>query len=91
MIPAQKNTYFETITGLMILSSLFFCFSFFNELGENYYFFLEHKGITRKLDACLILRQYKINLTSRLMEMKSRNPKLTQKQMGKELSYSDST
>ena len=57
----------------------------------NNTFSLEQISKTGNLDANLILRQYKLDLMSRFMEMKSNNPKLTQKQIAKGLGYSDST
>ena len=46
----------------------------------NNIFSLEQISKTGNLDANLILRQYKLDLMSRFMEMKSNNPKLTQKE-----------
>ena len=43
------------------------------------------------LDANLKLRQYKLNLMSRFMEIKSVNPKVMQDQIAKELGCSSST
>ena len=57
----------------------------------NNTFSLEQISKTGNLDANLILRQYKLDLMSRFMEMKSNNPKFTQKQISKELGFSDST
>ena len=39
-------------------------------------FSLEQLSKTGNLDSNLMLRQYKLDLTARLMEMKSLNPKL---------------
>ena len=45
-----------------------------------------------KKSCCYIyLRRNKLALMSRFMEIKSKNPKLTQKQLAKNLGYSDST
>ena len=57
----------------------------------NNTFSLEQISKTGNLDANLILRQYKLDIMARFMEMKSNNPKLTQKQICKELGFSDST
>ena len=43
---------------------------------------------TGSLDSDLILQQYKFDLMARFMEIKSMNPKLTQKEIVKELGYS---
>ena len=53
-------------------------------------FSLEQMSKTGNLDADLILIQYIIDLLSRFKEIKSINPKLTQKQKTTELRYSDS-
>ena len=52
-------------------------------------FFLEEISKTVNLDANLLLRQYKLDLMSRFMKIKSINQILTQKQIAK--GYSDST
>ena len=52
---------------------------------------LEQISKTGKLDANLILRQYKLDLMSQFMELESSNPKVRQDQKAKELSYSSST
>ena len=46
---------------------------------------------TGNLDSNLILRQYKLDLMCKFMQMKSGNPKKTQKDVCKELGFSDST
>ena len=48
---------------------------------------LEQKFKTGNLDANLILRQCKLDLRSRFMEIKSINPKLTQKLKAEVLGY----
>ena len=57
----------------------------------NNTFSLEQISKTGELNANLILRQYKLDLMARFMEKKSNNPKLTQKEIAKELGYSSST
>ena len=52
---------------------------------------LEQISETAVPDAILILRHYKPDLTTRLMELESINPKLRQDQIAKELGYLDST
>ena len=69
--------------------SLFFFLSIKN-LTE-YFFSSEQISKTGNLDANLILRQNKLDLMSRFMELKSINPKLGQDQIAKEVSYSCST
>ena len=54
-------------------------------------FSLEQIPKTRNLDAKLILRQYKQNLISNFQEIKSIDPKLTKKQITKDIRYSDTT
>ena len=54
-------------------------------------FSLEQISKTGNLDANLLLRQYKLELMSRFVEIKSITPKLTQKQIAKELGFSYST
>ena len=46
---------------------------------------------TGNLDANLILRQYKLDLVSRFMEIKSVNPKLKKSEKAKEIGCSSST
>ena len=46
----------------------------------NNTFYLEQISRTKNLDANLILRQHKLNLMARLIEIKSSNPALTQKE-----------
>ena len=48
-------------------------------------------SITGNLDATLILRQYKLDLLSRFMEIESHKPNLTQKDIAQQLGYSDPT
>ena len=55
----------------------------------NNTFSLEQISKTEKLDA--ISLQYKLDLMPRFMEIKSINPKLTQKQIAKVLAFSDSS
>ena len=52
---------------------------------------LEQISRTGYLDSNLILRQFKLNLLARSMEIKSVNPKIRQDQMAKELCCSSST
>ena len=53
----------------------------------NNTFSLEQISKTGNLNADLILRQYKLDLMCRFMEMKSNNPKFTQKQISRELGF----
>ena len=53
-------------------------------------FSVQQKSQTGNLDSNLILRQYKLNLMAKLMEIKSINPKKTQDQIAKELGCSRS-
>ena len=46
---------------------------------------------TGSLDSSLILRQYKLDLTARLIEIKTMNPKLTQNEIAKQLGYPSAT
>ena len=46
---------------------------------------------TGSLDSSLILRQYKIDLMARFMEIKAMNPRLTQNEIAKELGYPSAT
>ena len=57
----------------------------------NNTFLSKQTSKTGNLDANLILRQYKPDLTSRFVAIKSFKPKLAQKEIAKELGYSDST
>ena len=57
----------------------------------NNTFSLEQMSRTGNLDANLILRQHTLDLMARFMEIKSINPKLKEKEIGKELRYSSST
>ena len=57
----------------------------------NNTFSLEQMSKFSNLDANLILRQYKLDLLSRLTEIKSVNPKLKQSEKAKELSCSSSS
>ena len=56
----------------------------------NNNFSLEQISKTDDLDSNLILRQYKLDLMARFMEIKSVNPKLKQNQIAKELGCSSS-
>ena len=64
--------------------------NFLNIQMDNTYS-LEQISKTRCLDAGLILRRYELDLTSRFVEIKSNNPKLTQKQIALQLGFLDST
>ena len=57
----------------------------------NNTFSLEQISKTSNLDSNFILRQYKIDLMARFMEIKSFNPKLREDQIAKELGCSSST
>ena len=57
----------------------------------NNTFSLEQKSRTGNLDAILIIRQHKLDLMARFMEIKSNNPKMKQKEIAKEIGYSTST
>ena len=57
----------------------------------NNTFSLQQISQTGTLDSNLILRQYKLDLMARFMEMKAINPKLRQSETTKELSCSSST
>ena len=46
---------------------------------------------TGSLTSSLIIRQYKLDLMAWFMEMKNKNPKLTQNEVAKELGYSSAT
>ena len=52
---------------------------------------LEQISKTGNLDSDLILRHYKLDLMNKFIEIKSNNPKLTQKGIAKQIGYSDST
>ena len=52
---------------------------------------LEQSSKTGYLDANLILRQHKLNLIVRFMEIKSINPKMKQKENAAEVGCSSST
>ena len=54
-------------------------------------FSLQPISQTSYLDSNLILRQYKLNVMARFMEIKSMNSKLRQDQIRKELGCSSST
>ena len=56
----------------------------------NNTFSLEQISKTGSVDSTLILRQYKIDLVARFMEIKSVHPKLRQDQIAKELGCSSS-
>ena len=47
--------------------------------------FLEQISKTGNLDSILILRQYKLDLMARLMELESVNPRVRQDQISKDL------
>ena len=57
----------------------------------NNVFSLEQVTKTGGLNADLIMRQYMLNNKAKFMEMKSRNPKLKQSKIAKELAISTST
>ena len=50
-------------------------------------FSLQQTSLTGNLDKKSITRQYKLNLMTRFMEIKSLNPKVTQFEIAKELGY----
>ena len=54
-------------------------------------FCLEQISRTGNLDATLILRQNKLDFMARFMELKSINPKMEQKDIAKDLGYSNCT
>ena len=58
---------------------------------NNTFLILEQKSKTKNLDANLIFRRCLIDLVFIIVEIKSNNPKVTQKQIEQLLSYSDST
>ena len=57
---------------------------FFQIQERNKTFSLEQKSRTGKLVANLILRQHKLDLRARFMEIKTYNPKMKQKEIAKE-------
>ena len=57
----------------------------------NKTFSLGQKFKTASLDINIMLRQYKLNLMARFLEIKSVNPKLKQSEIAKELGCSSST
>ena len=57
----------------------------------NNTFSVEQMSRTGSLDANLILRQHKLDLMSRIMEIKSTTPKIKQKKISKELGFSSAT
>ena len=57
----------------------------------NNTFSLEQRSKTGNLHSNLIIRQYKLDLMSMFMQIKSVNPKLRQSPVTKELGYSCST
>ena len=57
----------------------------------NNTFSLEQISKTGNLDSNLILRQYKLNLIARFMEIKSVNPKIRQDKIAKEVGCSSFT
>ena len=54
-------------------------------------FSLDQKSKTVSLDVSLLTRQHKFDLITRFIERKSRNPKLTHKQIAKEFGYPTSS
>ena len=46
---------------------------------------------TGSLNSSLILRQYRLDLMARFMEIKAMNPKITQNEIAKQLGYSSAT
>ena len=72
----------------MSKSHLWFLFS---ATIKYYYFFLRTAIQNRNLDVNLKLRQHKLDLMARFMEIKFINPKLKQKEIAKELGFSSST
>ena len=57
----------------------------------NSNFSFEQIGRTGNFDVAFLLRQPKLNLMARFMEIKSINPKMIYKEIAKELGYSSST
>ena len=57
----------------------------------NNTFSLQQIANTGNLNSDLIIRQYKLDLMARFMQLKSERPKLTQDQISRELGYSSST
>ena len=57
----------------------------------NKTFSLEQISRTGEVDANSILRQHKLGLMARFLEMKTVNPKMKQKEIAKDLGYSSST
>ena len=57
----------------------------------NNTFPLQQTPLTGNLDSESITRQYKLNLMTRFMEIKSLNPKVTQIEIAKELGYPTSS
>ena len=57
----------------------------------NNNFSLHQKSQTGNLDSTLMTREYKLDLMAWLKEIKSMNPKLTQKKIAKEIEYSTSS
>ena len=57
----------------------------------NNTFSLQEKSQTGNLDSNFILRQYKLDLMAIIMQKKATNPRLTQKEIAKELGYSTSS
>ena len=81
----KQNAYSERVMFLFaIITSLFLFFSFSNTSTNNT-FSLEQISKTENLDSKLILRQYKLELMARFMEIKPLNPKLKESQIVKEL------
>ena len=57
----------------------------------NNTFSLQQRSETGNLDSKLISRQYKLNFLCKFMQMKSNEPRITQKQICNQLGFSDST
>ena len=53
----------------------------------NTTFSLKQISKTDNLDSNLLLRQYKFDLMARFMEIKSRNPKIIQNEIAKDLGF----
>ena len=57
----------------------------------NNLFSLEQKPRTRNLDANLIIREYRLDLTARFKEIKSIHTKVKQNEIARKLRFSSST
>ena len=75
----------------MLLLYLCFYFIFYlnTELDNTYP--LQQISQTGNLGSNLITRQYKLDLMARFMEIRAMNPRLTQKEIAKEIGYSTSS